>query len=83
MNPVAFNYKKEFNPGNLGRQVGFIADEIEKIDPRLSTYDHQTGKLHGVNYAQTTAVLTKAIQEQQVEIAALKEEIELLKARTK
>jgi len=79
MNPVAFNYKKEFNPGNLGRQVGFIADEIEKVDPRLATYDHQTGKLHGVNYAQTTAVLTKAIQEQQEEILELKKEINILK----
>ena len=62
------------------RDLGFIAEEVAAIDPLLATYDDE-GEIEGVRYRQLTAVLVKAIQaqqeqiaEQQTEIAALQEQ---------
>lgn len=73
LNPVSFDYKPEFMPGKLnpGEQVGFIAEDVQKIDPRLTPLD-KDGLPRGVEYDRITALLTKAIQEQQHEIDALK-----------
>ena len=60
MRPVSFMYNSD--NGTLGRQVGFIAEEIEKIDPRLVVYDEK-GLPFSVRYENMTAVLAKAIQE--------------------
>ena len=56
---------------NLGPQVGFISEDVYKIDTRLVSTDGNGDPL-GVRYMQLTAVLTKAIQEQQEEINVLK-----------
>jgi len=71
MEPVAYNLKPEFNPKHLGPQVGLIAEDVQKVDPRLVGLDSK-GDVEGVRYMQLTAVLVKAIQEQQQEIDALK-----------
>jgi trimeric autotransporter adhesin len=81
-------------PENL--QYGFIAQELEKVLPELvkvqkhpvktvnnansnsSLPDEVTYK--GINYIGMIPLLTKGIQEQQLEIEMLKKEIELLKA---
>jgi hypothetical protein len=60
------------------REVGFIAEDVIKLDPRLSTFD-KDGKLQGVMYDHITALLVKALQEQQVEIEELKQEVEDLR----
>ncbi len=57
-------------------QTGFIAQELETHLPQF--VDGNDGE-KGVNYGQLTAVLTKAIQEQQEQIDALQSEINLLK----
>ncbi len=57
-------------------QTGFIAQELETHLPQF--VDGNEGE-KGVNYGQLTAVLTKAIQEQQTQIDALQSEINLLK----
>jgi hypothetical protein len=57
-------------------QTGFIAQELETHLPQF--VDGDEGE-KGVNYGQLTAVLTKAIQEQQAQIDALQSEINLLK----
>lgn len=88
LQPVSFEYKADFNgdlesdPNYNGPQVGFIAEDVQKIDPRLVTVDTATstfeGKTYGpgtpssVRYQNLTAVLVGAIQEQQKEIGALK-----------
>ena len=41
---------------------GFIAEEVEKIDPLLVYYDKE-GRVDGVQYPYMTALLAKAIQE--------------------
>jgi hypothetical protein len=67
LNPVSFIYNQD---ASSTQQVGFIAEEVNKIDPRLVAYD-KNGLPFTVKYEQLTSVLAKAIQEQQVEIAAL------------
>jgi hypothetical protein len=57
-------------------QTGFIAQELETHLPQFVEGDEGE---KGVNYGQLTAVLTKAIQEQQEQIEALQSEINTLK----
>jgi hypothetical protein len=71
LRPVSYDLKPEFNPKALGPQVGLIAEDVQKVDPRLIGLDTE-GQPLGVRYMQLTAVLVKAIQEQQAEINELK-----------
>lgn len=59
------------------RELGFIAEDIEKLDPRLSTYDGDSS-LRGVQYDHMVALLTKAIQEEQEEILELQNKVKAL-----
>ncbi|OON70014.1 tail fiber domain-containing protein [Hymenobacter sp. CRA2] len=52
------------------KQVGMLAQEVEKIYPELVSTDAEGYK--AVNYAQLTPVLLEAIKEQQQQIEALK-----------
>ena len=83
LNPQLDNIKKlspvEFTWKETEREdVGFIAEDVEKVLPKLVSYE-DNGELHGVQYSKLTAILVKAIQEQQEQIDKLKEEVELLK----
>lgn len=79
--PVVYNWKPTGNQAyDLDRnvnhqQIGLIADEVEKIDSRLVTYDKE-GEIHGFNYEQYTAWLTKAIQELNTKVEATKRSAE-------
>ncbi len=66
LNPVSYNFKTEANGTAL--HTGFIAQEVEKLFPDLVS----TGPdgIKGLSYAMFTPILTKAIQEQQVEITS-------------
>lgn len=69
--PVSYDLKPEFNPFHIpGRQVGLVAEEVQKVDPRLVALDDE-GLPRGVRYMQLTAVLVKAVQQQQWEIRGL------------
>lgn len=84
LKPVSFKYKPEYNgalqnnPNYNGEQVGFIAEDVQKVDPRLVVLETQDsvngsivshkGDVHSVRYEQMTAILVKAVQEQQKEI---------------
>ena len=57
LNPVSFIYN-----GSNEQRIGFIAEEVYKIDPRLVTLDEK-GLPRTVNYESITSVLTKAIQD--------------------
>jgi hypothetical protein len=70
LQPVSYDLKPEFNPEHLGNQVGLIAEDVAKVDPRLVAVDDK-GDPRGVRYMQLTAVLVKTIQQQQYEIYAL------------
>ncbi|MFH1803027.1 MAG: tail fiber domain-containing protein [archaeon] len=66
LKPVTFGWK-----GSSQQSLGFIAEEVEAINPILSTYDSE-GKLVGVKYPEMTALLTKGMQEQQDQINQLR-----------
>ena len=71
-------YKMKLNDSE---QIGFIAQEVESLIPEVvdtgETPDGEEQK--GMSYGHLTAVLTKAIQEQQEQIEALQAEINTLK----
>ncbi len=49
--------------------VGFVAEEVNSVEPLLSTYNKE-GKIEGVKYAQITTALVNAVKEQQTQIEA-------------
>jgi hypothetical protein len=88
MRPVTFDFKG--HKENWERHdFGFVAEEMEKINPLFVTYNDK-GKLEGVRYPQLTAVNSKAIQElhdivtkQQEEIDHLQHEVDQLAGHSK
>jgi tetratricopeptide (TPR) repeat protein len=73
---VVFNWRKDRYPKMVSDnlpQVGFIAQEVEKILPTLVFTDHE-GYKH-VHYANLVAVLVEAIKEQQKQIENIKRKI--------
>jgi Chaperone of endosialidase len=82
LKPVSFLYRDPF-PGDINmanEQIGFIAEDVAQVEPRLVTYD-KDGQLHGVRYEQMTSLLTKGEQELQAEVAALQAQNARLEAR--
>lgn len=73
LRPVTFNW----NSGGA-RDLGFMAEEVEKIDPLLSTYNDK-GEVEGVKYKQLTTVLVNAIKEQQTLIERQQQQIDALR----
>jgi hypothetical protein len=74
LRPVSFQWKAPKDDGMKGRQMGFIAQEVEKVLPSAVLTQHDAEKTKGLKYNEIVAMLTKAIQEQQLEIKALKSE---------
>ena len=68
LRPVSYRYRSSWlrdfasNSNWNGELVGFIAEEVEQIDPRLITTD-DFGLPDSVRYSHLSAVLTKALQE--------------------
>jgi Chaperone of endosialidase len=55
LQPVTFRYKKALDPQAIP-QFGLVAEQVEKIDPRLVAYDEQ-GKPYSVRYEAVNAML--------------------------
>ena len=89
--PVSFDWNKIGYPEmnfEQNRQIGLVAQEVEKQIPELVRTD--TNGYKSISYDKLTVVTIEAIKEQQEEIEQLKEklrkqqkEIELLKAQKK
>ena len=73
LNPVRYHFKSS---DRATYDYGFISQEVEKIFPDFVT-EKEGIKMMG--YSNFIPVLTKSIQEQQLEIESLKKEIEKLK----
>ena len=73
LRPIAFNWK---NDGM--KDLGFAAEEVEKIEPLLTTRNKK-GEIEGVKYAQITTVLVNAVREQQQIIEQQQRQIDALK----
>jgi hypothetical protein len=79
---VYFSWKiDEFPEMNFdqGRQIGLIAQEMEKIFPELVKTDNNGYK--AIAYDKLTVILTKAVQEQQQQIESYKSENDNLKSQ--
>lgn len=81
LKPVSYELKPEYNPAHLGRQVGLIAEEVAQTDDRLVGRD-KLGRVNGVRYQQLTAVLIRAVQDQQREITALQFQLKQLQQKS-
>ena len=68
LRPVSYFYKESFlgsfinSPGWNGEHVGFIAEEVAEIDPRLVGFD-QLGQPDSIYYDKITSILAKGLQE--------------------
>ena len=78
LQPVSFYYKPSYDPKDKAQHIGFIAEDVEKVEPRLVAHDKK-GEPNGVDYAKMSALLTKAVQDQQREIAVLQAEVNELR----
>ena len=68
-----YNYKSNAPDGNpypKSRQIGVIAQDLEKVYPELVSI--QPGGFKAVDYPKLTAVLIEAVKEQQKTIETLK-----------
>ncbi|HSK70581.1 MAG TPA: tail fiber domain-containing protein [Pyrinomonadaceae bacterium] len=75
LRPVTFTWKSEKT-----NDIGFVAEEVAKAEPRLSTYN-QKGEIEGVKYAQITTALVNAVKEQQSQIEKQDEQIKRQQAQ--
>jgi hypothetical protein len=66
LRPVSF----KFNANN-SEHLGFIAEEVAQLEPRLVVFEPGSTTPRAVKYEEITAVLAKAIQEQQTQIDQL------------
>lgn len=80
LTPVSYDLKPEFNPAGLGRQVGLIAEDVQKVDSRLVGVGLD-GLANGVRYQQLTALLVRGEQELLSEIHVLEAQNILLRKR--
>jgi hypothetical protein len=73
LRPISFDWKT----GGM-HDVGFGAEEVEKISPLLVTYN-QAGQVEGVKYDRLSVVFVNAMKEQQAMIGNQQQEIKNLK----
>jgi hypothetical protein len=75
LSPISFDWK-----AGGRRDFGFGAEDVEKIDPLLVTYNDK-GQVEGVKYDRVGVVLVNAVKEQQAQIEAQQAQIEEQNAR--
>lgn len=76
INGVTFDWRREEFPERFftdKKQLGLIAQEVEKVFPELITYDKEGYRM--LDYGKFSAVLLEAIKEQQKEIESQKTEM--------
>ena len=61
-------------------QIGFIAQDVEKVVPEIVTTDAST-TLKAIDYARLTPIIVNAIKEQEAKIDAQQKEIDELRAQ--
>jgi hypothetical protein len=84
LRPVVYDKKNSILETDYNRhEIGFIAQEIAKVLPSIVTEGKDADKTLAVSYTELIPVLTKAIQEQQAQIEALKAKNEQLETVNK
>ncbi|MCF6239721.1 MAG: tail fiber domain-containing protein [Bacteroidales bacterium] len=79
LNGVNFYWKDKKTRGNKA-QIGFIAQDVEKILPEVV---NKNGKYYSMQYAPITALLVEAIKEQQKQIEKLTNKLAELENQNK
>jgi hypothetical protein len=74
LNPVAFRYKKEIDPKGT-RQLGLVAEEVEKVNPDLVVHDKE-GKPYSVRYEQVNAMLLNEFLKEHKKVQQLEATVE-------
>jgi hypothetical protein len=69
------------DPAMQGKQIGFIAQDVEKILPSVVVTEDNTEKTKGMKYSELIPVLVKAIQEQQTQLTKDEATIAAMKAK--
>jgi hypothetical protein len=80
LKPVTFLWKEPKGSGMRGRQIGFAAQDVEKVVPEAVLTMTDAQKTLGLEYDLLIPILTKAIQQQQAQIAELASLVRALKA---
>ncbi len=76
---VTFAWNDDHPSATQGEQIGFIAQEVERVLPQL--VEEGPDGIKAMNYANLTAVLVEAVKEQQAGIEARDARINDLEAR--
>jgi len=63
LRPVSFKWKNPKDDGMKGNQIGFIAQEVEKILPTIVLTQNNEERTKGLKYNELIPVITKALQE--------------------
>lgn len=82
---VYFNWnQKEFPQKEFGSQkeLGFIAQEVEKVVPEVVTREKNNEEYRAVKYDKIVALLVEAIKEQQQQINQLQQKIKVLSKKS-
>ncbi len=74
LKPSIFEWKAPADRNQQGPQLGFIAEDVASVDPKLATHT-SNGNLRGWQEPGMIALLVRGFQEQQQEIAALKAQL--------
>lgn len=62
-------------------ELGVVAEDVERVLPKIVSQDPKTHEVQGVDYSRLTALLIEAVKEQQSQINQLKEQLQKLGAR--
>lgn len=85
LHPVTFRYKPDIDPQGIP-QFGLVAEDVEKVNPKLVVHDQEHG-IYTVRYEAVNAMLLneflkehKTVEAQSAEIQALKQSVAELRA---
>lgn len=82
LNPVFYSKKQSIDSNDYSRkEYGFIAQELQKVLPELVVQTTREDKVLAVDYNSLIPILTKAIQEQQIQLDSKNNETEVLKSK--
>jgi Chaperone of endosialidase len=81
LEPVAFRYKKQFDPEGVP-QFGLIAEEVAKVSPDLVVRDAQ-GNISNVRYDAVNAMLLNEFLKEHQKVQKLEEAVAALNKRLK
>lgn len=83
---IYFNWnQKDFPTKDFSddKEIGFIAQEVEKVLPELVLKDKTPDEYRSVKYDKVVALLVEAIKEQQIQIESLTKKVHVLSNKKK